>query len=385
MKREGYVGRAVLRYGCSVVALAALSCGSGSGSGSGGGAGSAEAGGAGASSAKGGASASGGSSAKGGASTAGGATITAGSGGATSDGGAAGETSGDAGAGNAATGGASSSGAGNGSAGAQGGALPVPVNDLCANATVIPLGATPSVDIQATTLGANHEIDPPCQSGAGADVFYEFDLSKSVFVYADTFGASWNTVLYLLTNDCTPLAAPTTMGDAVCNGAACGTSQSQIVALLAAGRYRLGLTGAAGAAGAATIHFQWALAGSGSAAPLPAGATVQTGTTVGGSGNMQGISAQCVAAGPENAYWWTSCPSDPGGAFSASTCGGATWETVLALQIPASTPYTCSLDSCSLQSAISSTIPAGAGLRVLAVDGEGGTDKGAYSMMVTRP
>lgn len=385
MKREGYVGRAVLRYGCSVVALAALSCGSGSGSGSGGGAGSAGVGGAGASSAKGGASASGGSSAKGGASTAGGATITAGSGGATSDGGAAGETSGDAGAGNAATGGASSSGAGNGSAGAQGGALPVPVNDLCTNATVIPLGATPSVDIQATTLGANHEIDPPCQSGAGADVFYEFDLSKSVFVYADTFGASWNTVLYLLTNDCTPLAAPTTMGDAVCNGAACGTSQSQIVALLAAGRYRLGLTGAAGAAGAATIHFQWALAGSGSAAPLPAGATVQTGTTVGGSGNMQGISAQCVAAGPENAYWWTSCPSDPGGAFSASTCGGATWETVLALQIPASTPYTCSLDSCSLQSAINSTIPAGAGLRVLAVDGEGGTDKGAYSMMVTRP
>ncbi len=381
MKREGYVGRAVLRYGCSVVTLAALSCGQGSGAGGSGGASSG-----GASDAKGGASASAGSNAKGGASAAGGgATITAGASGATSEGGAAGETGGEAGAGNAATSGASSSDAGNGAAGAQGGAAPVPANDLCANATLIPLGATPSIDIPATTLGANHEVDPPCESGAGADVFYEFDVSKSVFVYADTFGANWNTVLYLLTNDCTPLATPTTTGDAVCNGAACGTSQSQIVALLAAGRYRLGLTGHAGAAGAATIHFQLALAGSGSAAPLPAGATVQTGTTVGASGNMQGISVQCLAAGPENAYWWTSCPADPGGAFSASTCGGATWETVLALQLPASTPYTCSLDSCSLQSAISSTIPAGAGLRVLAVDGEGGTDKGAYSMMVSRP
>lgn len=385
MKAEGYLGRAVLRYGCSVVALAALSCGQSGGAGGSGGASTGGASNGGASNAKGGASASGGSDAKGGASPAGGGATTAGVSGVTPEGGAAGETDGEGGTGNAATGGASSSGAGSGAAGAQGGAAPVPVNDLCANATVIPLGATPSIDIAATTLGANHELDPPCLSGAGADVFYEFDVSKSVFVYADTFGASWSTVLYLLTNDCTPLAAPTTTGDAVCNGAACGTSQSQIVALLAAGRYRLGLTGAAGAAGAATIHFQWALAGSGSAAPLPAGATVQTGTTVGGSGNMQGISAQCLAAGPENAYWWTSCPNDPGGAFSASTCGGATWETVLALQLPATTPYTCSLDSCSLQSAISSTIPAGAGLRVLAVDGEGGTDKGAYSMMVSRP
>jgi hypothetical protein len=385
MEPQGYLVRIASRYGCPLVALAALSCGQAS---SPGGAGSAGA--SGGSNAEGGASTKGGAGGKSGAGGKGGAANTlAGAGGTTTEGGAAGEAGGEAGAetaGTSTTGGASSSGAGGaGVAGAQGGAPPVPDNDLCSKATVIALGATSTVDIQATTLGANHDVDAPCESGAAPDVFYEFDVSKRVFVYADTFGASWNTVLYLLSDDCTPLAAPTTTGDAVCSGSACGTSQSQIVALLEAGKYRLGLTGHAGAAGAATIHFQFALAGSGSAAPLPPGSSTQAGTTLGGGGNIQGISTQCLAAGPENSYWWTSCPSDPGGAFSASTCGGATWETVLALELPASTPYTCSLDSCSLQASLSSTIPAGAGLRVLAVDGQGGTDKGSYSMTVSRP
>jgi hypothetical protein len=261
----------------------------------------------------------------------------------------------------------------------------VPANDRCADATVIPLGATPSIDIKATTLGAQHDVDAPCESGGGADVFYQFDVSKRVFVYADTFGASWDTVLYLLSNECAPLAAPTTTGDAVCNGGACGTSQSRIVALLDAGRYRLGLSGRGAAAGAATIHFQWAPAGSGSAAQLPAGSSSQIGATTGASGSIQGLSPQCLAAGPENSYWWSSCPSDPGGSLSASTCGAATWETVLELQLPASAPYTCSLDSCNLQASLSSSIPPGAGLRVLSVDGQGGTDKGAYTLTVSRP
>lgn len=268
--------------------------------------------------------------------------------------------------------------------GEAGGDAQAPANDLCQNAKVIPLTA-PSIAIVASTVGAQHDIDAPCDSDSGPDVFYEFDVSRRVFVYADTFGANWDTTLYLLTNDCTPLSAPTTFGDAVCNTDACGTPQSQIVALLDAGRYRLGLGGHGAASGTTTIHFQWTLAGGGSTAQLPAGSTVQSGTTTGASGNIQGISADCLSAGPENSYWWSSCPSDPGGALNASTCGGAAWETVLELELPASAPYSCSLDSCNFLASLSSTIPAGAGLRVLSVDGEGGPDKGAYTMNVSRP
>ena len=263
---------------------------------------------------------------------------------------------------------------------------PLVGSDHCASATVIPLTTVNShVELMADTTAATHDVEAPCTADSGADVFYQFTVSKHVFLYADTFGASWNTVLFLLSGSCTPITTGTTAGDSVCNDTACGTSQSQIVALLAPGSYRLGLGGSSGATGAATIHFEFALAPSGASAPLPQGMSQQSGTTVGVSGNVNNQSSSCVAAGPENGYWWTSCPSDPGGQLTASTCGGATWETLLETEIPRSHPYACALDSCGMQTALSTTIPAGAGLHLLMIDGQAGTSAGAYTMQVNRP
>jgi hypothetical protein len=256
-------------------------------------------------------------------------------------------------------------------------------NDHCAAATSIPLSAAnPRVDLAATTVGASHDVDVPCASGAGADVFYKFAFSKRVFVYADTFGATWDTSLFLLDDTCTPLTASTTAGDAVCSDDACGKPQSQIVAVLEPGTYRLGLSGRG--QGAATIHFEWALAGGGAIAQLPQGSTVQHGTTS-GEGNIDGISSDCLAAGPENSYWWARCPSDPGGTLTASTCGGTTWESIVEVQIPKSVQYQCNLDGCGLQATMSTLVPAGAGLGVLSVDGQSGTDVGEYALTVSRP
>jgi hypothetical protein len=261
-----------------------------------------------------------------------------------------------------------------------------PSNDHCANATVLSLNSSSrEVDVMATTLGATHDVGAPCASDQGADVYYSFVLSLPAFVYADTFGAGWNTLLYFLSSDCTPIATSTTPGDAVCNDDACGATQSQVVALLAPGTYILGLSGTGGDRGTATIHFQWVIAGSGTATQLPQGNSVQMGTTVGSSGNIAAVTNQCIAAGPENTYWWTNCPSDPGGTLNASTCGGATWETVLEAEIPVANPYTCSVDSCNLETTLAATVPAGAGERVLCVDGQGATDKGAYTLTVARP
>jgi hypothetical protein len=259
------------------------------------------------------------------------------------------------------------------------------------------------VDLPANTGGAPWVMNAPCSVRApdagdgGLDAgqvnngaaFYGFAFADPVFFYADTFGASWDTVLFLLSASCKPLGS-TTPGDAVCNDDACGTQQSQVVALLQPGDYVLGVTGYGTGDGLAVVHARFTLAASGTEHPLPQGTSTQTGATGGEPGNIGDESTTCIAAGPENGYWWVTCPDDPGGTLTASTCdGGADWETIVELEMPGSNSYVCALDDCpapyGMQSSLSATIPPGAGLRLLAIDGEGGNSLGEYSMTVTRP
>lgn len=262
-----------------------------------------------------------------------------------------------------------------------------PGSASCGTATPIPLNSPQyTALLAADTTGSGSAVAPPCAGGGaiGGEVFFKLSFSKPVVLYADTFGATSDAVLFLLSNQCLPLTGSTTPGDALCNAGACNTTQSQIVALLEAGNYKLGVATSGSAQGAVDVHLQWALAPGGTLAQLPQGASVQTGKTS-GAGNIEGLNASCISAGPENGYWWTSCPTDTGGALSASTCGGTTWQSVLEVQIPGSIPYACNLDSCGLQTVLDTNVPAGAGLRVLSVDGESGSDEGPYSLTVSRP
>ena len=261
-------------------------------------------------------------------------------------------------------------------------------NDSCTDATEIPLvGLNPRIDLVADLAGAKHDVDATCSPEQGADVFYKFTFSKRVFVYADTFGSSIDTVLFLLSSNCEPITTTLSGGD-TCNDDGCGTKQSQLVALLEPGTYRLGLAGRGPSAGPATIHFEWALAGSGTATHLPSTDSVQSGTTTSADGNLAGLSNDCVAGGPENSYWWARCPSDPARTLRASTCGGAAFESVVEAQIPKSAPglpsaYMCNVDGCGIQGTLGVVLPAGAGLGVLSVDGQAGSDFGPYTMNVT--
>jgi hypothetical protein len=216
-------------------------------------------------------------------------------------------------------------------------------------------------------------------------VFYLLSFSRAVFVYADTFGASYSTVLYLLDDTCTPLTAPTMPGDAVCSAGACGTRQSQIVARLEPGDYELAVSGAGSEQGAAVVHLQWALAAGGVSKALAEGSSTEPGNTQGSSSNIEGLGGGCNSAGPEDGFWWTTCPSASAGALHASLCGAASFETVLEVQVPGAIPYACSVDTCGLQSKLDANIPAGAGLRVLSVDGQDGSDEGPYTLTVSRP
>ena len=281
-----------------------------------------------------------------------------------------------------------------GDSGTDGATMVVPASSDCTSPTVVSLSAS-HIDLVTTfdTDAGAATIAPSCAAGAvSAEVFYQLRFSEKVYVYADTFGSSLDTVLFLLSPatsaNCTPITTSTTPGDAVCSDNACGTMQSQMVAVLNPGNYVLGVGVEGSASGTLTTHLQYAAAPSGAETALPQGSSMQKGQTIGSTGNIQNQSPSCVAAGPENGYWWVNCPGDPGGMLTASTCGGGTtWESVLATEIPGNPAggYACAVDSCLPGTSLGATIAAGAGFRALIIDGETVGASGSYTMNVTRP
>jgi hypothetical protein len=142
------------------------------------------------------------------------------------------------------------------------------------------------------------------------------------------------------------------------------------------------LSGGHGETGEVTIHLDRTAVGGGMLLPMPAG----TGSFVGVTSGL-GTSALCEAGGAEDTYWWTTCPDFAGGDFFASTCGGTTYDTVLAMQIPRSAAVVCNDDdnTCGRQSTVAVTLAPGAGLHSLLVDGQVGTSVGPYTLAYTRP
>jgi hypothetical protein len=162
---------------------------------------------------------------------------------------------------------------GDGGPGSDGSAVQASGNDHCANAFSISL-ATMHTDIAADPTGAAADLAAPCGAAGTPDVFFKFTLTRREMVYADTFGASGNTTLFFASSCTAARTASTTPGDAVCSTGACGTGQSQVVALLDPGTHYLVLAGQ----GAATIHFQHVQVGGGTE-HLAQGSSAPTGTT----------------------------------------------------------------------------------------------------------
>ncbi len=246
-----------------------------------------------------------------------------------------------------------------------------PANDLPAGAVVINL-TSPSQTLTGTTVGSANNSS----CGSGGDVYYRFTLAAREVVYADTFGSSYDTALAFAPSSGTGTISGT------CTDDSCSGRQEQVARVLDAGTYYLVVSGFA-TTGTFTLHFQHLPVGSGAVnqiTSIAAGSQSFTGTTTG-----TGILAQsCTAApGPEVTYWFTTCEGSTATAYTASTCGTATWDTVLEQRSAARTPLAvCNDDACSLQSTISGTIAAGAGLHTLYVDGFGATSAGPYTLNV---
>jgi hypothetical protein len=221
-------------------------------------------------------------------------------------------------------------------------------------------------------------------------VFYNFTVPSTgpEIIYADTLGSTWDTSIFVQTATGTNLTAtglPT--GGAVCNDdgglAGCNTgTQSQILLRLDPGSYRLVVSGCGGGGGT-NVRFQHAPVGVGALNFLAAGMSAPMGNTTGtGPGR---VNLGCNGGSREDTFYWYTCPSFVMAPFTASTCGAATWDTSLSQYSPGRpTPNTCADDSCSLQSSVMSTLPPGAGLHTLYVDGFS-SNAGAYTVTVNRP
>lgn len=271
---------------------------------------------------------------------------------------------------------------------------PAPANDTSNGAITISL-SQPTQTITATTLGANTDASIPTTCGASIcapsgmgnptpDVYYTFTLQQREIVYADTFGANYDTVLQLQ-NAAGQNITPPTISDITCSNDSCTSRQSQIAAVLPAGVYFLVVSGCAGTSGVTPVRFQH----------LPAATNVNarrslttpqfdiTGTL---PANGRSNTSACSGAGTEDMYWFLTCPNDPARLLHATTCNaGTAFDSVLYERTPGRMPDTvCNDDAsfaCTNRSSITSSIPAGAGVHAMYVDAFSGV-VGAYTVNV---
>jgi hypothetical protein len=277
----------------------------------------------------------------------------------------------------------------------------VPVNDTCQTATPIDLTRGSSIALPFTVVNGDHttNITTLCAASTGADVYFSFTLTAPEIVYADTFGAGLDTVLFFARDGrprggacdayilggrpgevwCNDDANNTTVGEFYSPRCPTGGAQSMVVGrFLQPGTYFLGVAGYNTNVGSGTIHFQHL--------PLTTNGAVEyiPNVVTGGGYNfvrrpfaLPGtVATTCGGgAGPEDTFWWRSCPDAAAVGLRADTCGTAsTVDTVIDVRHASGATGVCNDDAgsacgnSSVWSTVSQTLPAGAGLHTLTLD-----------------
>jgi hypothetical protein len=275
-------------------------------------------------------------------------------------------------------------------------------NDTLANATSISM-VTPSTVYNTGTFTfdlshATGQAGVQC-AAVGPEVYYRIDVGAPIILYADTFGTTFDTVLYVADAMGRYLSPPAGTSFVACNDDSCSGNQSQLYMPLNSGRYWLGVgayTSVAVSTG--TLHVQQFVTGSAgfSPSPLVAGTATVTAPAMSGMGNISvattGTDPGCSpGANPEFMTWFNACPTYAGGSFSATTCGLTGADTYLVQVSPArgATAIVRNNNGCSSpQATLASagiTIPSGAGFHALYLDTCGTTSTTGYSASVTRP
>ncbi len=253
------------------------------------------------------------------------------------------------------------------------------------------LGSTLPVSVSGSTAGrANALSGASCGGGGGApDYAYQWAAPSAGTYTIDTFGSSFDTVLYVRNASCggTELA---------CNDDAGGTNQSQVAVTLAAGQTIVIVVDGYGAAsGNYSLHITGGAAASPTptrtptATPTAGGSCPQTnlgsvlpvsvsGSTAGRANALSGASCGAGGTGPDFAYQWTA-PS--AGTYTIDTMG-SNFDTVLYVRAAScgGAELACNDDTAggSQQSQVAVTLAAGQTI-VIVVDGYGPAS-GSYNL-----
>ncbi len=265
-----------------------------------------------------------------------------------------------------------------------------PPNDDCTGATPIALGAPGTVTtVTGSLVGATHSTGTATPR-ATPDVWYSFTLGDQELVSVDTFGTTAFDTVVGLDTSCSATTLAASNDDSGC-GTSCGPDvgcdfhSSQLVQVLGPGTYDIVVNTYNTAVGSFTLRIQRmqgisAAVGS-VTATIPQGAYSLATDTTGAPTRLQACSgAPTSTPSPERTYVWTTCPAFAGGPFSATTCPGGTYDTLLQYRNSYNTGMaynacddddsTCTSDG--LLSTVSATEPAGAGMHVLTVSGWSG-------------
>ncbi|MEZ4394965.1 MAG: hypothetical protein R3A48_28140 [Polyangiales bacterium] len=259
--------------------------------------------------------------------------------------------------------------------GAADSGITAPANDLPANAPTLNL-ATPVVTVMGSTTGATRQ--GAC--GAAGEVYYRFTLTRREVVSVNTYGSTYDTTVALTD------AMGAQLTGACNDDSTCGGLQSQYTAVLDAGTYLVAVGGFSSNTGNFVLNFHHLPVGNGPAVQVTntaAGVRTYTGTTSGTGTVTQSCGGG--ATGPENTYWFVTCPSFVSTPIQVSTCGGASWDTVAAQLSTNRTAGVCNDDGtpgCGVRSRAAGTLAAGAALHAVYVDGYNGGN-GAYSVAIS--
>lgn len=242
-----------------------------------------------------------------------------------------------------------------------------------------------------STASASGDYEGTCGGAPGRDVVLRYTLAERTDVHINTFGATFDTVLYVGT-----LCGGSTVG---CNDDARDTLRSELTLLdQPAGVYYIILDGySAGSSGnyAIDIYFSAPTYVGGDACGEPKWIDIHAATTVTGNtcpplwwdARDDAVACGRGGGGRDMVYYFVMQST---GAVTLDTCAGNDWDTILDLRRVCNDPaasarVTCNDDAsgdCGVRSRITATLEPG--VYYLWLDGYSSDACGSFTLTVTR-